>query len=329
MNLNNIEIFVQVAEKGTFTDAARALSLSPSVVSRRIQDLEQSLGATLFARSTRQMSLTEAGEAFYERCTRAISDLNDAESVVNNLYGKPSGTLRVSAVWAFAETVVLPLIPEFLRRYPDVRVKLTMNVVPVNLVEAGMDVVIRSGTVADEAGYAHCDLAAVQHLICGSPDYFAQFGTPSHPRDLAQFNCLTHDFYASKEWWFKDADHDISVRVQGSFQANNSEALRVAAVSGIGIVRLPTYVAAKDIAAGKLQVIFREYTVPHEKMRAFYARSEYVPSKIPVFLEFLKTEIAERALCEPLPLGEGAATPPTKSILATADAGGRASSKTR
>jgi DNA-binding transcriptional LysR family regulator len=276
------------------------------------------------------MSLTEAGEAFYERCTRAISDLNDAESVVNNLYGKPSGTLRVSAVWAFAENVVLPLIPDFLRRYPDLRVKLTMNVVPVNLVEAGMDVVIRSGTVADEAGYAHCDLASAHHLICGSPAYFRQFGTPAHPRDLVNFNCLTHDFYASKEWWFKDSDRDISVRVQGSFQANNSEALRVAAVSGIGIARLPTYVAGKDIAAGNLQVIFREFTVPHEKMRAFYARSEYVPSKIPVFLEFLKNEISEKGLCGPIyqAVDEGA-TRPSEPPTAGARAGARASSNIR
>jgi len=132
MNLRNVEVFVQVAEKGNFTLAGRALALSPSVVSRRIHELEESLGATLFVKSTRQMSLTDAGEAFYKRCTRALSDLNEGVSVVNSLYGKPSGTLRVSAVWGFAETVLMPLIPDFLGRYPELRLKLTMNVSPVN-----------------------------------------------------------------------------------------------------------------------------------------------------------------------------------------------------
>lgn len=294
MNLNNIEIFIQVAERGNFTQAGRALSLSPSVVSRRIYELEQSLGAALFVRSTRKVSLTEAGEVFLERCTQALSELTEAESVVNNLYGKPAGTLKVSVVWGFGETMVVPLVPDFLKSHPDIRLRLTMNVTPVNLVEAGFDIAIRSGTVLDEASYDYCDLAHVQHLICASPKYFKEHGTPAHPRELGRFNCLTHALYATKEWWFREGAQDFSVRAQGSFEANSSEALRVAAVAGLGIARLPTYVAARDIAAGGLQVIFREITVSHEKMRAFYPRSEYVPAKVPVFLDFLKAEIAKR-----------------------------------
>jgi DNA-binding transcriptional LysR family regulator len=294
MNLRNVEVFVQVAEKGNFTLAGRALALSPSVISRRIQELEQSLGATLFFKSTRKMSLTDAGEAFYKSCTRALADLHEGESIVNNLYGTPSGTLRVSSVWGFAETVVMPLIPSFLKQYPELRLKFTMTALPINLIESGMDIVIRNGSVMDESSYEHCDLAPVQHLICAAPEYFKKHGTPNEPKDIARFNCLTHTLYASKEWWFKGTPKDYCLPVQGSLEVNNSEALRIAALSGLGIARLPIYVAAKDIAAGRLQVIFKEITLSRETMQAFYARSDYLPTKIPAFLDFLKQEIAKQ-----------------------------------
>ncbi|HEY4136002.1 MAG TPA: LysR substrate-binding domain-containing protein [Alphaproteobacteria bacterium] len=294
MNLRNVEVFVQVAEHGNFTAAARALALSPSVISRRIHELEQSLGATLFFKSTRKMSLTDAGEAFYKSCTRALADLHDGESLVNNLYGKPSGTLRVSSVWGFAETVIVPLIPKFLTLYPDLRLKFMMTAMPINLIETGTDIVIRNGRVMDESSYEHCDIAPVQHLICASPEFFKKHGTPAEPKDISRFNCITHTLYASKEWWFKGTPKDYCLSVRGSLEINNSEALRVAAVSGLGIARLPIYVAAKDIAAGRLQAIFKEITVSRETMQAFYARSEYVPTKIPAFLDFLKQEIEAR-----------------------------------
>ena len=292
MDLNNVGIFLRVAERKSFTLAARDLRLSPSSVSKHIQELENELGATLLVRSTRRLSLTEAGEAFYERCTSAISALDQAQSAISSLYGRPAGTLRVSAALGFGETVITPLIPLFLAENPDLRLSLKLNAERVNLVEEGMDVVIRAGPELDTR-LEYRELVPIAHQICATPDFFRRHGKPAHPRDLERFNCLTHPIYAAKIWHFQEKGREIAVRVNGCYEVNSSEALRKAALAALGIVRAPAYIVREDLAAGRLVAIFQEMAVSTQIMRAFYARAKHLPAKIPVFLDFLDRKIRQ------------------------------------
>lgn len=289
-DLNSIAIFTKVAERKSFTHAARDLRLSPSAVSKHISELEQRLGVTLLVRSTRKFSLTEAGDAFLQRCLRAMAELEEAVSSVTDLYHSPRGTLRVSAAWGFAEAVLTPIIHEFIEQHPELRVELTMNVLPINLVEAGMDVVIRSGKLVDSSLSFH-ELGQVRYVICGSPEFFARNGKPDRPKDLEHYNCLTHAIYSSKEWWFHENGRDIPVRVHGNYEANSSEALREAALNGLGLARLPDYVADKDVRAGRLETVFAGMTQSKQVMRAFFHRGKTMPAKTTVFLDFLACRI--------------------------------------
>jgi DNA-binding transcriptional LysR family regulator len=292
MDLKNVGIFVRVADRKSFTLAARDLRLSPSSVSKHIQELESELGVTLLVRSTRKLSLTEAGEAFFARCTQAVADLDQAQSTISSLFGRPAGTLRVSAAWGFGETVITPLIPEFLAENPDLRLSLKLNAERVNLVEEGMDVVIRAGPELDTR-LDYRDLAPIAHRICATPDFFRRHGKPQAPRELERFNCLTHPLYSSKEWGFRDGGRDIAVRVNGSYEVNSSGALRQAALAGLGIARMPTYIVRDDIAAGRLEAIFEDRLLSTQTMRAFFARTKHLPAKIPVFLDFLDRRITQ------------------------------------
>ena len=290
MDLNNVGIFLRVAERKSFTLAARDLRLSPSSVSKHIQELENELGATLLVRSTRRLSLTEAGEAFYERCTSAIHELDQAQSAISSLYGRPAGTLRVSVALGFGETVLTPLIPDFLAENPDLRLSLKLNAERVNLVEEGMDVVIRAGPELDTR-LEFRELVPIAHRICASPSFLKQHGTPAHPRELERFNCLTNPVFAAKIWNFQEEGRDIAVRVNGCYEVNSSQALRVAALAGLGVARIPTYIIRDDLKAGRLVPLFEASTVTTQVMRAFYARSKHLPAKIPVFLDFLDRKI--------------------------------------
>lgn len=289
-DLNSIAIFTRVAELKSFTLAARELRLSPSAVSKHISELERRLGATLLVRSTRKFSLTEAGNAFLERCKHAMLELNEAMASVSDLHSRPRGTLRVSVAWGFAEAMLTPLVHEFIEQHPELRVELTMSVLPINLVEAGMDVVIRSGRLVD-ASLRSRELGPVRYLICGSAAFFARHGRPVHPRDLERYNCLTHSIYSPKEWWFTENGRDIAVRVQGNYQANSSEALRQAAVNGLGIARLPDYVAQRDVENGRLEAVFVGMVKSKQVMRAFFHRARRMPAKTKVFLDFLEQRI--------------------------------------
>jgi DNA-binding transcriptional LysR family regulator len=296
-DLNSIAIFTRVAERKSFTLAARDLRMSPSAVSKHISELEQRLGVTLLIRSTRKFSLTEAGEAFLDRCSRAMAELSDAVASVSDLYRTPRGTLRLSAAWGFAEAVLTPIIHEFIEQHPELRVELTMNVLPVNLVEAGMDVVIRSGGMVDSS-LSFRELGPVRYVICGSPDFFARHGKPERPKDLEHYNCLNHAIYSAKEWWFTENGRDIAVRVHGNYEANSSEALREAAVNGLGLARLPDYVADKDVRAGRLETVFAGRTTSKQVMRAFFHQGRAIPAKTTVFLDFLERRIKTRRYLE-------------------------------
>jgi DNA-binding transcriptional LysR family regulator len=289
-DLNSINIFAKVAEKMSFSLAAKELRLSTSAVSRHIRELEERLGVTLLVRSTRKLSLTEAGQKLLDSSAHALADLKAAMENAADTDDKPRGRLRINVTSGFGEAILVALIHEFIALHPELRVELNVNNTPVNLVEAGLDVVIRSGRVIDNSlGFR--ELLPIEYRICASPKFFARHGRPKRVKDLEKYNCLTHSIYSAKEWRFSEGGRSVSVRVQGNLDTNSTEALRQAALNHLGITRIPEYVVHNDIKAGRLESVFDGMSRTRQGIRAFYPRTKKVPAKITVFLDFLEDRV--------------------------------------
>ena len=289
-DLNSISIFTKVAEKMSFSLAAKELRLSASAVSRHIRELEERLGVTLLVRSTRKLSLTEAGQKFLDSSVQAIADLRAAMETAADAYDKPRGRLRINVTSGFGESILITLIHEFIAMHPDLRVELNVSNTPVNLVEAGLDVVIRSGRVIDNS-LDFRELLPIEYRICASPQFFAKYGQPKRAKDLEKYNCLTHSIYSAKEWRFSEGGRSIAVRVHGNLDTNSAEALRLAAINGLGITRIPEYVVHDDIEAGRLVSVFDGMSRTRQGIRAFYPKAKKLPAKITVFLDFLERRV--------------------------------------
>lgn len=301
-DLNKIQTFVCVAEERSFSVAARRLHMTPSAVSKQIADLEAKLGLTLLTRSTRGVSLTEAGAKLFEQGAQALEDLHAAVGAARDLQGAPQGVLRLHVVTGYAQWVLAPLLPRFLARYPTLRLEVTTNTPALSLVKAQADLVI-SGKTLPDPGVAHRDLGPVPYVVCAAPDYFRRRGKPARPEDLAKHNCLIHTVFAPKAWPFTVASRNISVRVHGSLSSSSSEVLLQVALQGGGIVRLADYTVAADLAAGRLESIFDGMTRTIHHMRAYFPAGRDLPVKTTAFLGFLEAELAPR---KPLKAGDRA-----------------------
>jgi DNA-binding transcriptional LysR family regulator len=300
-DLNSISIFAKIAEKMSFSLAAKELRLSPSAVSRHISELEERLGVTLLVRSTRKLSLTEAGQKFLDSSVQAIADLKAAMQNAAEAYDKPRGRLRINVTSGFGESILISLIHEFIAMHPDLRVELTVSNTPVNLIEAGLDVVIRSGRVLDNSlGFR--ELLPIEYRICAAPQFFAKYGKPKRVKDLEKYNCLTHSIYSAKEWRFSEGGRSVAVRVHGNFDTNSSEALRLAAINNLGITRIPEYVVHNDIEKGRLESVFDGMSRTRQGIRAFYPKTKKMPAKIAVFLDFLECRV-KLAMAAAKPVG--------------------------
>ena len=289
-DLNKLNTFVRVAEHRSFTRAARDLHMTPSAISKHIHELETKLGISLLNRSTRGVALTEVGERFFAHCLEILGHLDEAVTDAQNLQMKPQGTLRIHVVAGYAQWMLAPLLPTFMRRYPELQVEVNTETPALSLVEAGVDVVV-SGKSAPDPGLVHRELGLVEYVICAAPAYLKEHGTPKHPRDLAGHNCLVHTLFAPKEWPFKGSPRDTVVRVKGTFRSNSSEVLAQAAVGGIGIVRLPLYTVAAELAAGRLQSVFDGMSRSRQHMRIYYPATKHLPAKTSAFIDFLETAL--------------------------------------
>ncbi|SEQ85912.1 DNA-binding transcriptional regulator, LysR family [Amphritea atlantica] len=281
-----IPVFVAVVQYGGFSPAARFLGISKSAVSKRISQLEQQLGVKLLHRTTRKLSLTEAGEHYFEHALKANLAARDAEDAVAQLQGEPQGRLRINTPMSFGRLHMAPMIPEFLKKYPRIRIDLVMDDKRLDLVSGGFDIAIRGGALPDSTLVAR-RLATLNSVLCASPDYLDRHGYPQQLDDLLQHNCLSFSYSNDvKEWSFTQGNQRHSVVVSGSYQVNNSEALLEAVRQGLGIARLPTFVAGPDIRAGKLVVLFPEYKMPELDINAVLIERQYMPAKVRAFLDF-------------------------------------------
>jgi DNA-binding transcriptional LysR family regulator len=280
-------VFARVVDARSFTGAAAALGLSKSAVSKQVARLEDRLGARLLNRTTRRLSLTEVGAAFYERCARILAEVEDAELAVGRLQDAPRGTLRINAPMSFGQLHLAPAVADFLDGHPDVAVDLTLNDRLVDLIEEGYDLAIRISQLADSSLIAR-RLVPMRRIVCGSPAYFARHGVPRHPRDLRQHNCLLYSYLPSvEEWQFVGPDGPVAVRAAGTLKANNGDVLETAMLAGLGVALQPTFIAARDLQAGRLVAVMPDYVNEAASVYAVYPHSRHLSAKVRAFIDFL------------------------------------------
>ena len=294
-DLNDMVTFARVVEAKSFSAAARRMGASKSRVSKAITKLERALGARLLNRSTRGLSLTEVGAAFYEHCSRIAEEAAQAEQVVNQLHSEPRGVLKVTASVAFGTLHVVPALPEFLGRYPALGIDMTITDRIVDLVEEGYDVAIRI-TRDPALNLVARKLASVRRVVCATPEYFKRRGIPTIPADLAGHNCLHYTHFGGPgEWRLKGSEGEITVPVAGSLRINDDEALSQAVLGGLGVALLPTFLIGKELQSGALQAVLSNYVPLERHIFAVRLPNVHLPPKVRAFIDFL----AERFGPEP------------------------------
>ena len=294
-NLLGMAIFARVAEAKSFSEAARRLGLSKSMVSKEVAKLERSLGARLLNRTTRKLSLTEIGAAFYEHCARMMQEAEEGELLVGRLHREPRGVLKVTAPVAFGTLHVAPALPEFLARYPDVSIDLTISDRLFDLADEGYDLAIRIAREPPPNVVAR-PLAPINRVVCATPGYFAKHGEPQTPEDLKGHNCLVYT-HANPDlaWRFRAPDGEVTVPVRGNLTLNDDEALSQAVLGGLGISLLPTFIVGKDLQAGRLQAVLRRYVPSERNVHALYLPNRHLSTKVRVFIDFLLERFAAPA----------------------------------
>lgn len=283
-----MQTYAKVVELGSFAAAADKLGLARSVVTRQIAYLEQRYGVRLLNRTTRKLSMTDAGRAFYERVRPILAEVADLEQSLQAEGQRPSGRLRVSAPVSFGILHLGPAIAEYLQRYPDVVIDLDLNDRVVDLVEDGFDVAVRIGPLLDSSLVAR-PLAPQQLLVCAAPSYLARHGTPQSPEELRQHRCL-HYAYAStgNEWHFEKDGVPHLVRVNAALRANNGDVLRTAALAGHGIILQPDFLVGEDVRAGRLVALLTDYAHTPISMYALYPHRRFLSPKVRSFVEHLE-----------------------------------------
>jgi DNA-binding transcriptional LysR family regulator len=285
--LNKLQTFVRVVEHQSFTKAARELRVSSSVISKHIKDLEEALGFSVLKRSTRGVAPTEAGQSIFQSCATLFGEIDRVITDARNIETGPVGTLRVQCDPAYAEEVVVPLLPEFAAEYPNVRIELSAPPADGPSRQARYDVIIAQSPAA-EPGMAGRRIAPVPHLICASPGYLRSRGTPKKPQDLRDHNCLVDTTVVQKEWQFTASGRKFLVEAKGNLFSNDPKILAAMAAQGLGIARLPFYIARPYIAQRKLTPLFERSAISRESMHAYHLRSERLPAKTEAFVALLQ-----------------------------------------
>jgi DNA-binding transcriptional LysR family regulator len=285
--VTSLSVFAKIVESGSFAAAARHFGLSPAMVSKHVHALEARLGARLLNRTTRRVSATEIGRGFYERSTRILADLDDAEKAASALQTAPSGLLRVSGPLSFGMRHLAPAIVDYLSACPEVAIDVALNDRVVDLIEDGFDLAVRIGRLADSSLIAR-RLAPCRLAVCAAPRYVARHGAPRRPADLAAHECLGYSYAASRdEWRFSGPHGEEAVRVSGRLNANNGELLRLAALGGEGIVLQPTFIVGDDIASGRLVRLLPDHIPVELAIHAVYPPSRNISVKVRSFIDFL------------------------------------------
>ena len=295
--LDAIRTFIEVATERSFTTVAKRRDVAVSSVARKIDALEAALGVKLLARSSRSLVLTDAGEQFLPRARHIVSEMDDARHGLADLRADPRGLLTVTAPAAFGRLHVIPAMTDFLKRYPAIEIDLHLSDRRVDLLTQRVDVAVRMGSLPDSDLIA-TRLAPSRRLVCASPEYLARHGYPATPEQLLDHNCLTFASTPPPEWWcFAGIHREAALPVRGTLRTDDAEALLGAAVAGIGIVHLASWLVGDLVRAGKLVVLFPERPAPSKMARsAIHAvrmpgRSHAAKAKL--FIDHLKKSFGE------------------------------------
>jgi DNA-binding transcriptional LysR family regulator len=291
--LDAMEMFVRIVETGSFSAVARQLGTTQPTVSKQLTALEKRLGTRLLQRSTRRLSVTESGQAYYERCKRIVDAVREAEGTLGRLQTSLTGNLNVNTSIALGEMFVASVILKFQQRYPQIAVELTLNDRFIDLVEEGADVAIRIGRLADSTLVAR-RLGSTRRLTVATPGYLERRGVPAHPADLADHNCLLYSYLSTgNEWHFQGPDGEIRVRVSGAFKSNSGHTLLQAVRAGMGIAMGPDWLMHDLLASGEVRAILTEYAPRALDINAVYPSNRLVSAKMRAFVEFLQQEFAQ------------------------------------
>jgi DNA-binding transcriptional LysR family regulator len=291
--LATIQVFAQVVEAGSFAKAAERLGFSTSATSRHVAELEAHLQTRLLNRTTRRVSLTESGRAFYERSVQLLADLAEAEEEASSAAVVPRGTIRLTTSLNFGVRHVAPAIASFLERHREVRFDVSLSDRVVDLVEEGFDLAIRIGAPGADNLVAR-KLGQTRLVPCASPQYLASHGAPKTPEELAGHDCFTYEYVSPRHVWrFRDrAGTEHAVRVSGRLHANNGDLLAEVAAEGAGIVFEPAFIVGPEVRAGRLVPLLQEFVPPPVPIYALYPSRKHLSAKVRRFVEFLTERFA-------------------------------------
>ena len=283
--ISDLEIFARVARTGNMSAAGREMALSPAVVSKRVSLLEDRLGARLFQRTTRQLTLTETGEGYFKRVVDILSLVEEAEDFVSRRNTKPRGILKVTAPTSFARRHVTPHLASFLARYPDIEIDMHLTDTFVDIIRDGFDLAIRIGELQDSSLVAR-KLAADHRILCAAPSYLAKSGTPKTVSDLEQHSCIGAGL--QEAWRLDGPDGAKSARIHSNIRTNSADFVREALIAGLGIGLRATWDVGQELKSGELVRILPDYRGSNTlAIHAVYPSRDFMPAKVNVFIEHL------------------------------------------
>lgn len=296
-----LQAFARVVELGGFTKAGDSLQLSKTTVSDLVQGLENHLGVRLLQRTTRRVSATSDGAAFYERCARILVELDEAEAAVMQARVTAKGRLRVDMPSALARTFIIPQLPAFLGRYPQLRLELGMGLRPVELVEEGVDCVVRLGEAADSSLVAR-RVGTMTSVCCASPAYLHEHGSPRSPDELSLHRCV--NFMSNRtgrilDWEFARDGQRVTLTLDGVLAVNDSEAYVTAGLNGFGIVKVANYIARPYLDSGQLVPVLPDWTVEQYPISVMYPQNRHLSAKVRIFVDWISELIQKDPIFQP------------------------------
>ena len=292
-----IPTFTKVAERLSFSVAARDLGMTKSAVSKHISALEETLNVRLLNRTTRKLSITEEGRLFLDKCTHIMEELKSAEQQLQNLHTKPSGLLRINAPASFGQTHLAPMIAEFAAHYPDIRLEVDFSDQFIDIIESGVDVCIRIASLSDSSLIAR-KLKPCPMVLAASPAYLKEYGEPKHPDALINHRFVEYSHVERlREWRYRDpiTGQEKVVPTTVAMRANHAEMLRQAALSGVGLVFAPMFILRPDVESGRLKALLTDYaSIPERNIYALFPHNRFMTAKVRLFIDFIAERIGAK-----------------------------------
>ena len=286
--LTSMRVFATVARFGNFAAAARELSISRAMATKHVMHLEDSLKVQLINRTTRSMHLTEAGQAYLERCTQILEEIEETEMSVTQLNSEPRGTLRLTSPPAFGKLYLASLITKYVEHYPNVKFDLVLTDQSIDIIEWGLDLAFFLGSLQDSNMIVR-RIMTTKMIVCAAPSYLEKYGVPRTPKQLEEHRCLSNpNLPPFQTWKFRESGKEITIRPDGPLQCNSPDALRTAGIDGLGLIMMPAYTLENDFKNGKLQPVLTDYEGEVIDMYAIYPHRRHLSAKVRTFIDFVQ-----------------------------------------